>query len=57
MLAIEQRQDQHERELMQVRDKLSDKMDEHYRVIDGKIDDIRNYLMARQPIQRESDKP
>lgn len=57
MLAIEQRQEQHERELMQVRDKLSDKMDEHYRVIDGKIDDIRNYLMARQPIQRESDKP
>lgn len=57
MQAIEQRQDQHERELMQVRDKLSDKMDEHYRVIDSKIDDIRNYLMARQQIKHESDKP
>ncbi len=56
MQAIEQRQDQHERELMQVRDKLSDKMDEHYRVIDSKIDDIRNYLMARQQIKHESDK-
>jgi hypothetical protein len=55
MLAIEQRQEQHEKELLQFRDKLADKMDEHYRVIDGKIDDIRNYLMTRERNQRKGD--
>lgn len=57
MAALEKRQDDHERETKQVIARVFDKMDEHYRVIDGKIDDIRSYLMTRQPNQRKSDKP
>jgi hypothetical protein len=56
MGAIERRQDDHEHELKQVSLRLADKMDEHYRGLDGKIDRLTDYMMTRQPNQREGDK-
>ena len=63
MLAIEARQDHHEKELAVSREKnmvelqrIDDRNDARYRVIDAKIDSILHHLMARTNNQRDGDK-
>lgn len=56
MLAIEKRQDDQEQELKQVSARLADKMDEHYRGLDSKIDRVISYIINREPNERATDK-